>query len=176
VQLNCICDHTAKQQIIAAGTDGTTQGRLFPLEPIGIFVRGEKMTLETGEQIRFWAHHQLAQKFYHEKKMLSYEQFNEVDWESIHCTLHDLPRLFQVWAAKHVLGVAGTMHFLLHQDMRSPLYPSCQECSESCKHIAMPRYRTDTCVHAISDRGGNMDGKEQHTPRPTITSTQVSPR
>jgi hypothetical protein len=93
------------------------------------------MTLETGERIRFWVHHQLAQKFYHERKMLSYEQFNDVDWVSIYCTLHDLPRLFQVWAAKHVLGVAGTMHFLLHQDMRSPLCPSCQECSESCKLI-----------------------------------------
>jgi hypothetical protein len=135
-QLNCIWDHAAKQRIVADGTDGTTQGRLFPLEPIGIFVRGEKMTSETGEQIRFWAHHQLAQKIYHERKMLSYKQFDNVDWVSIHCTLHDLPRLFQVWAAKHVLSVAGTMHFLLHQDMRSSLCLSCQECLELCKHIA----------------------------------------
>ena len=28
------------------------------------------------------------------------------------------------------------MHFLSHQDMRYPLCPSCQECLESCKHIA----------------------------------------
>jgi hypothetical protein len=136
VQLNCICNHAAKQQIVADGTDGTTQGRLFPLEPIGVFVRGEKMTSETGEWIRFWVHHQLARKFYHERKMLSYEQFDDVDWVSIHRTLHNLPRLFHVWAAKHILGIAGTMHFLSHQDMRSPLCPSCQECSELCKHIA----------------------------------------
>jgi hypothetical protein len=68
--------------------------------------------------------------------MLSYKQFDNVGWVSIHCTLHDLPRLFQVWAAKRILGVAGTMQFLSHQDMRSPLCPSCQECLELCKHIA----------------------------------------
>ena len=79
MQLNCICDHTAKQRVVANGTDGTTQFRLFSLEPISAFVRGEKMTLETEEQIRFWAHHQLAQKFYHERKMLSYEQFDNMD-------------------------------------------------------------------------------------------------
>jgi hypothetical protein len=135
-QLNCICGHAAKQRIVADGTDGTTQGRLFPLEPIGVFIRGEKTTLETGERIRFWVHHQLDQKIYHERK-ISYKQFDNVDWVSIHHTLHDLPRLFQVWAAKHVLGIAGTMHFLSHQDMRSPICPSCQECSESCKHIGV---------------------------------------
>ena len=53
VQLNCICNHAAKQQIVVDGTNGTTQSRLFPLEPIGVFVWGEKMTLETGEWIRF---------------------------------------------------------------------------------------------------------------------------
>jgi hypothetical protein len=62
-QLHCICDHAAKQRIVTDGTDGTTQGRLFPLEPIGVFVRGEKMTSETGERIRFWAHHQRLKNF-----------------------------------------------------------------------------------------------------------------
>ncbi len=97
------------------------------------------MTLETGEQIRFRAHHQLAQKFYHERKMLSYEQFDDVDWVSFHRTLHDLPRLFQVWAAKHVLGVAGTMHFLSHQDMRSPNMPELSGMLEVVQaHCKMP--------------------------------------
>ncbi len=44
-QLNCICNQAAKQRIVADGTDGTTQGRLFPLEPISVFVRGEKNDL-----------------------------------------------------------------------------------------------------------------------------------
>jgi hypothetical protein len=37
-QLNCICDHAAKQQIAVDGIKKSTLGRMFPLEPIGLFV------------------------------------------------------------------------------------------------------------------------------------------
>jgi hypothetical protein len=135
-QLNCICDHAAKQRSVVDGTKGATPGRMFPLKPIGLFVQVEKMTSKTGGQICFWAQHQLAQTFYHNQKILSHDQFNSVDWVSVHLTLHDLTWLFQVWAAKQVLGIAGTMHFLSHQDARSLLCPSCQDCKELCKHVA----------------------------------------
>jgi hypothetical protein len=72
----------------------------------------------------------LAGTFYHDWKILSHDQFDSVDWISIHCTLHDLPQLFQVWATKHILGIAGTMKFLAHQDNRSSLCPSCQGCKK----------------------------------------------
>jgi hypothetical protein len=47
-QLNCICDHAAKQQIAADGMEAATPCRMFLLEPIGLFVRDQKMTSETG--------------------------------------------------------------------------------------------------------------------------------
>jgi hypothetical protein len=59
-QLNCICNHAAKQRIVIDGANGPVPSQMFPLEPIGIFVNGEKMTLKTGGQIQFGAHHQLA--------------------------------------------------------------------------------------------------------------------
>jgi hypothetical protein len=37
-QLNCICDHAAKQWIVADGMEAAMSGRMFPLEPIGFFV------------------------------------------------------------------------------------------------------------------------------------------
>ncbi len=46
------------------GMEAVTPCRMFPLEPIGLFVRGQKMTSETGDHIRYWAHHQLAQQYY----------------------------------------------------------------------------------------------------------------
>ncbi len=94
------------------------------------------MTSKTGNHICYWAHHHLAQRYYCNHKLLSFEQFNAVDQKSIHCPLHKLPGLCQLWAAKHVLGVAGTMMFLSHQDGRSPLCPSCNNCNEMCRHIA----------------------------------------
>ncbi len=93
------------------------------------------MTSETGEHIHFWARLQLERKYFSDHKLLSFKQFDLVDWISIHCALHGLPRLFQLWASKHVLGIAGTMKFLAYQDKRSPLCPSCLECEETCRHI-----------------------------------------
>ncbi len=135
-QLNCICDHAAKQQLVTDGIEDIAQGGLFPLESVGVFVGTKKMTSDTGADIQFWAHRKLAKNFYRDQKILTNTQFECIDWESVHRTLHNLPRLFQIWAAKQVLGVTGTMKFLLHQDGRSPVCPSCQECIETCTHIA----------------------------------------
>jgi hypothetical protein len=55
-QLNCLCNHTAKQRIAIDGSGSCTSGRLFPLEPIGMFIQGEKLTSDTGELLHFWAH------------------------------------------------------------------------------------------------------------------------
>jgi hypothetical protein len=135
-QLNCICNHTAKQRIAMDGMEGAIPGRMVPLKPIDLFVRGKKITSETGGRIRFWAQHQLARMFYNDRKILCHEQFDSVDWMSIHRTLHNLPRLFQVWAGKQVLSIAGTMSFLSHQEEQGPLCSSCLNCKETCKHVA----------------------------------------
>ncbi len=50
-QLNCICDHAAKQRIAIDDTAGPALSRMFPLEPIGLFVNGKKMMSETGSHI-----------------------------------------------------------------------------------------------------------------------------
>ncbi len=135
-QFNCICDHAAKFRIATDGPERPAPGKLFPLELVGVYVCGEKMTSDTGGSIRYWAHHELTWKYYHEQHILSHEQYDAIDWRSIYNTLHDLPRLFQLWTSKHVLGIAGTMKFLLYQDGRCPLCPSCLWCNETCKHIA----------------------------------------
>jgi hypothetical protein len=135
-QLNCICDHTAKQQIAINGLDSPSPGCMFLLEPIGIFVNGAKMTSDTGEQLRSWAHCQLARSYYYSQRILSHEQFDEIDWLSVRRTLKDFPQLFQLWATKHVNNIAGMMTFLSHQDGRCKLCPSCQTCEETCQHVA----------------------------------------
>jgi hypothetical protein len=61
---------------------------------------------------------------------------NEIDKFFVQETIHNLPQLFQIWAAKHINNIAGTMTFLSHQDGRSKLCPSCQMCEETCQHIA----------------------------------------
>ncbi len=93
-QLNCICNHAVKFYIATDGTKRPESGKMFPLEPVGVFIQGEKMTSDTGGHIHYWAHYQLAQAHYHEHNLLSHKQFDAIDWGSVHNTLHKLPRLF----------------------------------------------------------------------------------
>jgi hypothetical protein len=48
-QLNCICNHTAKQCIAIDGSGHCQSGSLFLLEMIGMFIQGEKLTSDTGD-------------------------------------------------------------------------------------------------------------------------------
>jgi hypothetical protein len=59
-QLNCICDHVAKQRLSLDGMEDETHMGLFPLESIGVFVGTQKIPSDTGNDIQFWAQRQLA--------------------------------------------------------------------------------------------------------------------
>ncbi len=50
-QLNCICDHAAKQRLSLDGMEDETHVGLFPLESVGVFVGTQKMTSDTGNDI-----------------------------------------------------------------------------------------------------------------------------
>jgi hypothetical protein len=78
-QLNCICDHAAKVWISTDGMEPTADCGMFPLEPIGIFVDGKKMTSDTSKHIKFWAHRQLARKYVYAHDILLSEQFDLVN-------------------------------------------------------------------------------------------------
>ena len=57
----------------------------------------------------------------------------------MHSTLHSVSRLFQLWASKHILGIAGTgtIKFLSHQDGCNQSCPSCLVSEETCSHVAV---------------------------------------
>jgi hypothetical protein len=110
---------------------------MFPLEPIEIIVRGEEMTSDIGKQLWFGAHRQLAQSYNSNQRIISHKQFDEIDWPSVQSTIHNLSRLFQIWAAKHVNNIAGMMAFLSHQDGRSKLCLSVAQCPEEGCTLAL---------------------------------------
>jgi hypothetical protein len=111
----------------------------------------------------------LAKPFYNTHKILAPTQFECVDWASVHRALHNLPRLFQIWAAKHVLRIAGTMKFLAQQDGRSPLCPSCQAGKETCNHIALcpENGRADAFKQSMREVGRWL---EEHKTQPDLQS------
>lgn len=61
-----------------------------------------------GKFIRFYAHKRLARTSLSDMKILDTWHFDEVDWTQVGAALDEVPRMFQLWACKQVLGIAST--------------------------------------------------------------------
>ena len=64
-QLNCVMDLHAKRVIWGLERRELPPQKTFPLEPVAIFVGNKKMTSDTGERMRLWAHRQLTRQTFH---------------------------------------------------------------------------------------------------------------
>ena len=107
-QLNFIMDDHAKN--VLWGIEGLhlPAQEIFPLEPVAIFVGNEKMTSNTGDSLQLWFHKQLEKELFFKLGFLTLLGFKEVAWRLVYDTLHEMPRLFQLWACKQVMNKAGT--------------------------------------------------------------------
>ena len=90
--------------------------------------------------LRFWAHRRLAREVFRDLGILEFQAFDQVAWRPIHDALLSVPRLFQLWAAKQVTGIAGT-NLRLHICSRRKPNPHCKWCpscgdkAEDCEHV-----------------------------------------
>ena len=135
-QLNCGCDERAKEELWGVDLDEIPAQRQFPLEPIALFVDGTKVTTESGATIRYAAHKKEAREVFHNQNILTPEAFDEVAWPEVFRTLHDVPKMFQIFACKQVFSVSATFHYLHKRDESiSPMCPSCGVCRETAGHI-----------------------------------------
>ena len=54
----------------------------------------------------------------------------------VHPALHEMPWMFQIWACKQVMGVAGTnLYQSKYRPNHDPMCPSCTRSVESCAHV-----------------------------------------
>ena len=109
--LNCAMDSLAKRAIWELQTMELPVQQAFPLKQICVFAGQMKLTADTDTYLPFWAHRQLAKVTFHSLGILFAQEFDYVDWEMVHDTLRKVPQLFQVWACKQVMGIAGTMEW-----------------------------------------------------------------
>ena len=129
-------DLRAKRAIWGLDGDKLPPQEVFPLEPVAAFVGHEKMTSDTSEHLRFWAHRELAEQMFFSLGIMSTHSFQEVAWRQVYNTLHLVPRLFQLWACKQVMEVAGiNLIQSLYTDGHDPQCPSCAQSLESCSHV-----------------------------------------
>jgi hypothetical protein len=75
--------------------------------------------------------------------------FGWVDWEMVHPTLSEVPKLFQLWACKQVMGITGTMEWDKTKQRRCP---SCMRERDTCDHVLRCHHegRVGTLHHMLS--------------------------
>ena len=119
------------------GLEPPPQG-VFPREPLLVFVGREKLTSGSEDWLRFWCHRKVAKEVLADKKVsvLQPDEFEEVDWLPIYKALNEVPRMFQLWAGKQVMGVAGTNAMQArYMPGHSSKCPSCGVHRETCDHV-----------------------------------------
>lgn len=135
-QLNCIVDLAAKREIWNADPLNLPRQRRFPCEPICCFIGKEKMTSDTGPALRAWAHKTIARGVFERCKVLTPAQFDLIAWKYVNTALEEVPRMFQLWACKQVMGVAATNYLRSRwTEGVSNRCPSCRRHKETCAHV-----------------------------------------
>jgi len=135
-QLNCAVDAGAKKRLLDANAMELPTTRRFPLEPIACFVGKNKMTSDTSEAIRLWAHRRLAREAMVDGKILFERQFDAIAWEAVFDALHSVPQMFQLWACKQVWDIAGTNYLRSKWDKSVKRWcPSCRRARETAEHV-----------------------------------------
>jgi len=111
---------------------------MFPLEPVAVFVGPDKLTSGSDSLLRFWCERSAAREIlaHNKVRVLSPDEFDEVYWPAVYQANCKAPRLFQIWACKQVLSIAGTNSMLArYTPDRDKYCPSCRRCTETCGHI-----------------------------------------
>jgi hypothetical protein len=135
-QLNCAVDAGAKKQLLELDPTAPPRQHRFPLEPIVCFAGTWKLTASMSWFMRFHAHKQLARTALSNMEVLTTRQFNEIAWFHVAKALDEVPRMFQLWACKQVLGIANTNGIASKWDASvDPCCPSCKQCTETSAHI-----------------------------------------
>jgi hypothetical protein len=90
------------------------------------------MTSDTGPLLRFWTYKQIAREVFACHKSFDAAQFELVAWRYVSAALEEVPRMFQLWACKQVMGIAAT-NGLQAKWMEG--LPGCCVVKEACSHI-----------------------------------------
>jgi hypothetical protein len=140
-QLNVICDGLAKSaalQCIHKYSQTTPPSSLqrLPYEDVAIFVNAVKQTSDPASAIRFACGKDNAKHFLVSEKGWSTTQFDEVDWENLHSSLHSKPDGFRTWLSKqHSDFCATRVQTKRWFGTDDTSCPSCLQVEETAAHL-----------------------------------------
>ena len=106
-QMNCMCDRMAKGVVWGLAGEKLPKQSMFPLESIAVYVGEDKLSSDMSKCVRFWVHKQIAKEVFAKLSVLDEGKFDEVSWGMVWGALKEAQRMFQIWASKQVMDVAG---------------------------------------------------------------------
>ena len=111
-QLNCVCDTLAKRSVTNAILNGyqSTPTQLLPKEDVALIIKGNKITDDIAQPIRFHASKESARKYFitRKKKPWAPACFDAIDWEHLELAQMNKPEMYKIWRAKQSSGFCGT--------------------------------------------------------------------
>jgi hypothetical protein len=137
-QLNSCMDLDAKSELWnLVGQDVPAQQPL-PLESVVVKIGKDKMAAGSEDSIVFWCNKALARRTLSDPKVkwINKEQFDEIYWPACYSALTGTKRMFQIFACKQTMGIAGTNDNLsYHTPGHDRKCPSCGIAIETCSHV-----------------------------------------
>ena len=95
-----------------------------------------KLFSDMSKHVRFWVHRQIAKEVYAKLRILNEEQFDEMARGRMWGAFKDAPRMFQTWASKQVMNVAGVNKNLTkYKPRQSKKWPSYGKAINMCAHV-----------------------------------------
>ena len=102
-----MCDGMAKGVVWGLAGEKMPKQRMFPLEAVAVYVGEDKLSSDMSKYVRFHVHRHIAKEVFAKLRILDESQFEEVEWRLVWGALKEAPRMFQIWASKQVMNIAG---------------------------------------------------------------------
>ena len=108
-QLNVLVDQEAKKRLLEFFMQGgDVRSSAFHGEGWTCWLGQMKCEDFTGKCLHRWIFQDKARHYWATKGLLSYQQFDDIDWVAIEGAISSKPHLFQLWHAKHHSGWCAT--------------------------------------------------------------------
>ena len=133
---NVACDHLADAALTQGIESGRYIDRIFPDEELVFMVGEEKISgSSTAAIYRHWGR-EMAREHYHSKGIVPWDQFDDVDWDTMEKVTKMVPEMYSVWLTKQVSGFCGSNHMLhtIYGDV-ADCCPNCGFHPERSRHI-----------------------------------------
>ena len=135
-QLEYLCNRMVKGVVWGLAGEEYPNQKMFPLDPLAMFIGEDKLTTDMSGESRFWVKKQIVKTVFDKLRLMLSEKFHEVVWRHVYDAVLETPRMFQIWACKQVANIA-----VVNRNLSKKMKDQCSKClscdvgEETCHHV-----------------------------------------